>query len=74
MSGLVTVVLIVPSEEIYLRGLLLDWCRQILAPLPSALITAAMFSLAHFQFLLHPGIAGWLATGAIAGLGAINAL
>jgi membrane protease YdiL (CAAX protease family) len=33
-----------------------------------------MFSLAHFQFLLHPGIAGWLATGAIAGVGVINAL
>jgi membrane protease YdiL (CAAX protease family) len=74
ISGLICVVLAPLTEEIYFRGLLLEWFQQRLAPLPSALITAAIFALGHLRFLQHPGIVGWIGTAAIAALGLLCAL
>ena len=74
ISGLVFIALVPLAEEIYFRGLLLDWLQQKLSPLLSAALTAAVFSLMHFQFLLRPGFPGWLATAAIAALGVLTAL
>jgi membrane protease YdiL (CAAX protease family) len=74
ISGLVFIALAPLAEEIYFRGLLLDWFQQKLSPLLSALITAVVFSLVHFRFLLDPGFLGWSQTAAIAGLGVIAAL
>jgi membrane protease YdiL (CAAX protease family) len=74
MLGLMAVVLAPLAEEMFFRGLLLEWFQQRLAPLPSALITAAIFALWHLRFLQHPGIVGWIATAAIAGQGFLCAL
>jgi membrane protease YdiL (CAAX protease family) len=74
ISGLVFIALVPLAEEIYFRGLLLDWLQQKLSPLLSAALTAAVFSLMHFQFLLRPGFPGWSATAAIAALGVLTAL
>jgi membrane protease YdiL (CAAX protease family) len=74
ISGLVLIALVPLAEEIYFRALLLDWLQQKLSPLLSAALTAAVFSLMHFQFLLSPGFQGWLATAAIAALGVLTAL
>ena len=74
ISGLTGVVLAPLTEEIYFRGLLLEWFQQRLALFPSALITAAIFALYHFYFLQYPGIAGWIATAAVAAMGLLCAL
>jgi membrane protease YdiL (CAAX protease family) len=74
ISGLVYIIIAPIAEEIYFRGLLLDSLRQRFFPLLSVLITAAVFSLVHVQFLLHPGIVGWLATAALVIMGIFNAL
>jgi membrane protease YdiL (CAAX protease family) len=71
---LIGVVLAPLTEEIYFRGLLLEWFQQRLARLPSALITATIFSFWHLRFLEHPGFVGWIATAAIAALGLLCAL
>ena len=74
ISGLICVVLAPLTEELYFRGLLLEWFQQRLALLPSALITAAIFALWHLRFLQYPGIVGWIATAAIFALGLLCAL
>jgi membrane protease YdiL (CAAX protease family) len=74
ISGLVAVVLAPLAEEMYFRGLLLDWLQQKLAPLLSALLSAVLFSLVHFLYLICPGMEGWMPTAAIAGLGLLNAV
>ena len=71
MTGVVLAPL---TEEIYFRGVLLEWFQQRLALFPSALITAAIFALYHFYFLQYPGIAGWIATAAVAAMGLLCAL
>jgi membrane protease YdiL (CAAX protease family) len=72
--GTIVIVLAPLTEEIYFRGLLLEWFQQKLAPLPSALINAAIFALCHLRFLQYPGIVGWGTTAAIAGQGLLCAL
>jgi membrane protease YdiL (CAAX protease family) len=74
MLGLIGVVLAPLTEEMFFRGLLLEWLQQRLASLPSALITAAIFALWHLRFLGHPGMAGWIATAVIAAMGLLCAL
>jgi uncharacterized protein len=74
ISGLVFIALAPLAEEIYFRGLLLDWLQQKLSPVLSTVVSAAVFSLVHFQFLLRPGFPGWSATAAIAALGVLTAL
>jgi membrane protease YdiL (CAAX protease family) len=71
--GLIGVVLAPLTEEMFFRGLLLEWFQQRLARLPSALVTATIFALWHLRFL-HTGIAGWIATAAIGALGLLCAL
>ncbi|TMJ52430.1 MAG: CPBP family intramembrane metalloprotease [Alphaproteobacteria bacterium] len=75
--GLIAVVLAPITEEMFFRGLLLEWFQQRLARLPAALITAitaAIFALWHLRFLQAPGIAGWIATTEIGALGLLCAL
>jgi membrane protease YdiL (CAAX protease family) len=72
--GLIAVVLAPLTEEMFFRGLLLEWLQQRLARLPSALVTATIFALWHLRFLQFPGIAGWIATAEIGALGLLCAL
>jgi membrane protease YdiL (CAAX protease family) len=72
--GLICVVLAPLTEEMFFRGLLLEWFQQRLARLPSALVTATIFALWHLRFLQYPGIAGWIATALIGALGLLCAL
>lgn len=74
MLGLIVIVLAPLTEEIYFRGLLLEWFQHRLAPLPSASITATIFALWHLRFLERPGIAGWIATALIAAMGLLCGL
>jgi membrane protease YdiL (CAAX protease family) len=71
---LIAVVLGPLTEEMFFRGLLLQWFEQRLARLPSALVTATIFALCHFRFLQVPGVGGWIATAAIAASGLLFAL
>jgi membrane protease YdiL (CAAX protease family) len=72
--GLVCIVLAPLTEEMFFRGLLLEWFQQRLARLPSALVTATIFALCHLHFLQDPKIVGWIATAAIGVLGLLCAL
>jgi membrane protease YdiL (CAAX protease family) len=72
--GLISVVLGPLTEEMFFRGLLLDWFQQRLARLPSALVTATIFALCHLRFLEFPGIDGWSTTAEIGALGLLCAL
>jgi membrane protease YdiL (CAAX protease family) len=72
--GLIAVVLAPLTEEMFFRGLLLQWFEQRLARLPSALVTAAIFALWHLRFLQVPGIASWISTAEIGALGLLCAL
>jgi membrane protease YdiL (CAAX protease family) len=72
--GLIAVVLAPITEEMFFRGLLLEWIQRRLARLPSALVTATIFALWHLRFLQAPGIAGWIATTEIGALGLLCAL
>jgi membrane protease YdiL (CAAX protease family) len=72
--GLIWVVLAPLTEEMFFRGLLLEWFQQRLARLPSALVTATIFALCHLHFLQDPKIVGWIATAAIGVLGLLCAL
>jgi membrane protease YdiL (CAAX protease family) len=72
--GLVCVVLAPLTEEMFFRGLLLEWFQQRLARLPSALVTATIFALCHLHFLQDSKIVGWIATAAIGVLGLLCAL
>ncbi len=60
-------------EEFYFRGLLLGWLRRRLNVVVSALISAALFALAHGHFLVHPGLEGWVITGLIGIVGLLLA-
>jgi membrane protease YdiL (CAAX protease family) len=71
--GLVAVLIAPLTEELYWRGLVLDCLQQKVAPCVSAAITALLFSLSHFLFLIQPGIFGWMATAGITGLGLLAA-
>jgi Type II CAAX prenyl endopeptidase Rce1-like len=72
--GLIVVVLCPLTEEMFFRGLLLEWFQQRLARLPSALVTATIFALWHLRFLEYPGIRGWIATAVIGAIGLLCAL
>jgi membrane protease YdiL (CAAX protease family) len=72
--GLIAVVLVPLTEEMFFRGLLLQWFEQKLARLPSALVTTAIFALVHLRFVKYPGVGGWIATAAIAANGLLFAL
>lgn len=72
---LILVSLLAPlTEELYFRNILLSILQRAMGPARAILVSAGLFALVHFQFLSHPGAAGWIATGAIFGLGIINAL
>lgn len=73
--ALLSMALVAPFvEEFYFRGILLSWLsRNMFAPL-AALISAAIFALLHFRFVLHPGADGWVYTGAIGIVGLVNAI
>jgi membrane protease YdiL (CAAX protease family) len=72
---LILVSLLAPlTEELYFRNILLSVLQRAMGPARAILVSAGLFALVHFQFLSHPGAAGWIATGAIFGLGIINAL
>jgi membrane protease YdiL (CAAX protease family) len=71
----VTVSLLAPlAEEIYFRNFLLSLLRRKFGLALAALLSAILFALAHFEFVDHPGLQGWIATGILFGLGLINAL
>lgn len=72
--GLICVVLAPLTEEMFFRGLLLEWFQQRLARFPSALATTTIFALCHLRFLQDPEIVGWFATAAIAAMGLFCAL
>ena len=72
--GLIAVVLVPLTEEMFFRGLLLQWFEQRLARLPSALVTTTIFALGHLRFLMCPGVGGWVATAAITANGLLFAL
>jgi membrane protease YdiL (CAAX protease family) len=74
VSGLICVVLAPFTEEMFFRGLLLEWLQPKLGRLPAALTTATIFALYHLRFLEYPGIDGWIATVLIAAMGLVNAL
>ena len=72
---IVTVALIAPFvEEFYFRGVLLSWLGRKLTIVPAILLSAALFGLLHFRFTGHPGAEGWVFTGVIATVGAVNAI
>jgi membrane protease YdiL (CAAX protease family) len=71
--GLGAVIIAPVTEELYWRGLVLDCFQRNLAPWVSALITALLFSFSHAQFLVQPGIVGWIATAAVTGFGLLAA-
>jgi membrane protease YdiL (CAAX protease family) len=71
--GFICVVLGPPTEEMFFRGLLLEWLQPKLGRLPAASLTSMIFALWHLRFLQNPGIGGWIATALIAGMGFICA-
>jgi membrane protease YdiL (CAAX protease family) len=74
VAGLLCVVLAPFTEELFFRGLFLEWLQSKLRPASAALINAAIFALWHLRFLEHPGMVGWTATVLIAALGLLCAL
>jgi membrane protease YdiL (CAAX protease family) len=72
--GMICVVLAPLTEEMFFRGLLLEWLQLKLGRLSAASLNAAIFALLHFRFLKHPGMIGWSATALIAATGFICAL
>jgi membrane protease YdiL (CAAX protease family) len=57
------IVFIAPAaEELMIRGLLLDWLRQMMAVWPAILISALVFGLLH-GIALQSGVTGWLQFG-----------
>jgi membrane protease YdiL (CAAX protease family) len=62
VSGLVLVIIAPVVEELYFRGILLDYLKQVFSTLRSARINAVAFALLHFRFLFHSGISGWMET------------
>ena len=70
-----TIVLLGPfAEELYFRGALMSWLRDKIGLVLAIAISAALFGLVHFNFLVFPGIQGWILTGVIAGIGVVNGL
>ncbi len=61
-SGLALVIIAPVVEELYFRGILLDYLKQVFSTVLSARINAVAFALLHFRFLLFPGISGWIQT------------
>jgi membrane protease YdiL (CAAX protease family) len=74
VSGLICIVLAPFTEEMFFRGLLLEWLQPKLGRLPAALTTATIFALYHLRFLEYPGMDGWIATVLIAAMGLLCAL
>ncbi len=71
---LVVVAIIAPIvEEIYFRGLMLEWLARRLPWALSAAITAAIFSAIHGLYLRHAGPSGWLLSLVLFLLGLLNA-
>lgn len=70
-----TVSILAPlAEEIYFRNFLLSLLHRKFGLGFAVFFSAAFFALAHFEFVDHPGLQGWIATGVLFGLGLINAL
>ncbi|HEY1837429.1 MAG TPA: type II CAAX endopeptidase family protein [Rhizomicrobium sp.] len=68
-------ILFVPFlEEMLFRGLILDWLRRVGGPWVAALLSAALFSLVHCEFLFHQGAQGWIYTLNIFLIGAAMAI
>ncbi|MGQ0742486.1 MAG: lysostaphin resistance A-like protein [Alphaproteobacteria bacterium] len=61
-------------EEMYFRGLMLSWLQQSLPLALAALISSAIFAIAHAHPLIHPGVQGWVLTGVVGIVGLINAV
>jgi membrane protease YdiL (CAAX protease family) len=61
-------------EELYFRGLMFSWLRQSMPLALAALLSSAIFAIAHAHPLTHPGTQGWVLTGVIATVGLINAV
>lgn len=74
VSGLICVVLAPLTEELFFRGLLLEWLQPKLGRLAAASTGATIFALGHFRFLQYPGMDGWIATALIAAMGLLYAL
>ena len=69
-----TVALVAPFvEEFYFRGVLLSWLARKITLIPAALVSAALFGLAHMRFVSHPGAEGWVLTGVVTLVGLVNA-
>lgn len=73
VSGLSGVIIAPVVEELYFRGILLDYLKQAFSTGLSARINAVAFALLHFRFLFHPGISGWIDTIAIGVIGLLFA-
>ena len=68
-----TIVILGPyAEELYFRGALLSWLRDKLGMFLAIVLCAALFALAHGQFVTAPGAQGWIATGFLAMVGLVN--
>jgi len=72
---LVTVSLVAPfTEELFFRGVVLSWLKRKMPILLAIVVSAAIFALAHFDFVAHSGAGGWYVTGVIGVVGLVNAV
>jgi len=70
-----TIVLLGPYvEELYFRGAMLTWLRERIGWLFALALSAAIFGLAHLQFLSNPGPQGWVLTALIGAVGVVNGI
>ena len=70
-----TIVILGPYvEELYFRGAMLTWLRERIGWLFALGASAAIFALAHLQFLSNPGVQGWVVTALIGAVGVVNGI
>lgn len=74
MAGSTVVILGPFAEELYFRGALMSWLRDRMGLALAILVSAVLFGLVHFNFLVFPGIQGWILTAVIAAIGVVNGL
>lgn len=74
MAGSTIVILGPFAEELYFRGALMSWLRDKMGLALAIFVSAAVFGLVHFNFLVFPGVQGWILTGVIAAIGVVNGL
>lgn len=73
--SLVVVALIFPfGEELYFRGMLLEWQLNRVSVKTAIAMNAVIFAGVHLHFIYSPGLAGWIQTLLIAVVGAICCL